>query len=44
MTLCALQLYFEVILAALATLTVAVASIGAAFVARELTTWRKWRK
>lgn len=41
--LCALSLYFEVLLAALASVSVSVAAIASAFVAKEITTWRKWR-
>ena len=43
MTLCAFSFYFEVILAALATIALAVTAMGAAYVATELNTWRRWR-
>ena len=40
----ALRAYFQVILAALATLAVACASLAAAYVVRILDRWRKWEK
>lgn len=44
MTLCALALYFEVILAALATIVVALAASAAVIVAQQLHAFRIWRK
>jgi len=44
LTLCALGLYFEVLLAALATISVAVACAAALEVARDLRFREWWRK
>jgi len=43
LTLCLLQLYFEVLLASLATMTVAIASAAAIQVARDLAFLHWWR-
>lgn len=39
-----LEIYFEIILAALALLTVAVASFAAAYVIQIINSWRRWRE